>query len=230
VKRLLALAVLSVLCGMATRSNAQTPASNGKYTPYSLPGISGSFNQYGPDYHHASTFPEGLLRGQAAVIRSYAQYNFLNQVGSVYQAEAERKFMKNQQQAEEIRQAKREQYIKARAEEIARRREKLTAYLNASRTARPVSRLVNETSGEVLFPAVLQGAELEEYRQKVSKFFATRASTDAMSFQERQQLAVVTDQLLEDLKGQVREIPAQDYAAARRFLQEIGRQLRTLPS
>lgn len=224
--RFLTAAILLVICGGAT-AQAQSEASGGSpYYPTPVAPMTGLLGQYGPSYDHASTWQEGVLRGHADVIRSWGQYNYLSQLGAVYGETANRMAVDNREHAIDAYFNRRDQYTETRTAELAKRREKTNEYLQNARRA-PMSVSLFDGSGHVAFPAALRGEELGQYRAHVEQFLLTRGSTGQMSLAERQQLAEMNDALLRNLQSRVREIPGQEYAAAKTFLTEVARQLRT---
>ena len=226
-KRILIATVLLVTCGEAV-VQAQDVTSNGSsYYPFSVPPTTGYLGYDGPAYCHSSTWQEGLLRGHADVIRSWGQYNYLTQLGAVYGQTACRMAIDNHGHAVDEYFSRRQQYREMRTADLSKRREKTTEYLQTAHRPRSSVSLL-DGDGRVLFPAVLRGDSLVDYRARVERFLLTQGSTARLSLEERQLLAQLNDAVLRDLQSQVRQIPGQEYAAGKRFVTEVARQLQAM--
>ncbi len=68
-------------------------------------------------YHHASTFEEGYLRGQADYLRAYGDYLYARSLYMINFQEARRRYIANQLHAAEAFHAKREVWREARRAE-----------------------------------------------------------------------------------------------------------------
>jgi len=73
--------------------------------------------------HHSSTYEEGVMRGQAAMIQAQAQYNLLNSLAMLNMAQYQRMQYEHQQLVAANKAAMRQAYLERRDAKLAAQRE-----------------------------------------------------------------------------------------------------------
>ncbi len=181
----------------------------------------------------ASTPAESFARGAADVIRARGQFNLLTSAAAINATEARARSIVNAQEGVKayfnIRQLNRD-YRQAER----RPRPTKEDYERYARAARPAPLSPSELdtiTGRVNWPILLQDdrfasmrAELEEL---LDRWAVSRNLGHRDSFGAEQHLAVrrTADQLTEELREEVRNLPPQDYIAAKRFLRSLEYQV-----
>lgn len=174
--------------------------------------------------NHASTVVEGFLNGQAQVIQSVGQAEYLNSVAAVNYQEANRQWIENRQayvnayyQNKEIIREHRQRYSRKppTKEQWARITAKsLPPRLNAEQ--------LDTASGQLIWPHVLRSAEYSAFRNRIDELIATRTpdnSGDGSPFQ--QQVALLVDGMSRLLKSNISFLSATQYADAKAFLRSL---------
>jgi hypothetical protein len=84
-------------------------------------------------------------------------------------------------------------------------------------------RFRNPMTGEIEWPETLQGSEFSKLRQELEQLFEQRAKT-GQTAALKNQIKYTTENLTERLQGNIRELTANDYMAARRFVNTLERE------
>ena len=181
------------------------------------------------EYHHASTAAEGALRGVASVARSAGEYNLQSSQAAINMTEAQKNQIENRDQWTNTYFQMRETNRQARAAERGERptMEDMVRYAQAGKPKRLSPSEVDSVSGKIAWPVVLQGDQFASYRDDLEGLFAKRADHGALGLDDHMNVNKTTKAMLEELKGQVREVPQMDYIAAKRFVESLAYEGRT---
>lgn len=174
-------------------------------------------------YHHASTLQEGWLRGQADAMRAAGAMNVMNQQARILGAEAARLEVENREiRAESFWHLREEYRTRAAAERGPRPSvEDLSRLAADDRPDALADDALDEATGTVSWPSLLKSEAFAPHRAQMDAALAecAQGTADADTVAGAVQAA---DAMLAELKSRVRELPAQDYMAARRFLESLS--------
>jgi len=189
--------------------------------------VEASGYQWGPRAHyHASTYEEGVLRGQADVIRSWGSYNYYSSLAAVNLEEARSRYIQNREKATKTYFEMRRVNAQARA---AERPERLTAQqLTKIAKQRAPQRLAahqfNPATGELFWPAVLHEPQYASLRTEIDLLMSTR-SPGAPSDGTSRQITQAAEKLLDQLRSNIATYPTTDYLQAKKFLVSVKREM-----
>ncbi len=163
----------------------------------------------------------------ADVVRSQGQYNESSARAMVSFEEARGKYIQNERQWTEVYQMQRRirEADRAQAVENARaanqRYEAYRATRPSNQPARLTSSQLEPSTGRIIWPEALTRDSFAEQRTQLDQLFASRAhagTTADISDAISKEVRVMRDAL----RDQIRDIPTQDYMAARRFLESLA--------
>lgn len=82
-------------------------------------------------------------------------------------------------------------------------------------------------SGQITWPPVLTTEPFAAFRTQIEAYFENRARTGAVALHsEVLRVQSITDEMLDELKKHIREIPSRDYLIARNFIESLGNEAR----
>jgi hypothetical protein len=212
---------MALVLALSTLAQAQTYVTGGGVA---APMVPPAYYQSYP-YTHASTFQEGVARGVGDVIRSAGEYNLATSAAAVNwtdarkrQIESDLQWLKTYYEFKDIK-------AQARAAELARQRvspEEMVRFAQAGKP-RPLSpRELDAATGKIRWPILLNSEEFAAGRNQVQKVFEDRAYHGVIGAAEFVRVSHLADQMLADLKSQIRSVPADQYVEARRFLVSLA--------
>jgi hypothetical protein len=174
---------------------------------------------------HASTAGESFARGHAAAVSAHGYYNLMTAQARVVHAEAASREIDNKEKWTDTYFAMRERNRQERA--LARgprpTLEQLRRIAASGRPAPLSPSEVNTTSGAITWPTLLRKEEYGAPRAALESVFAHRAATRGQLHPDAAEYAKeAADAMLAQLKDRVREVPGQDYIAARRFIESLA--------
>jgi hypothetical protein len=185
----------------------------------------------------ASTPGESFARGRADVIRAQGQFNLLTSEAAINAQEARSRAIVNSQEAVKAyfnrRQLNRDYRQSLRGPRPTR--EDFERYARAKRPAPLSPSELNTLTGQVAWPVLLKADHFTPQRTRMEELLDRWAVSRHLgavgNFGTEEHLAVreMTDHLQEELRKQVRNLPPQDYVAAKRFLRSLEYQV-TQPS
>lgn len=192
--------------------------------PIQPPANSGYYGGGYPVYTHASTAGESYARGMADVVRSQGQANLNNSAAAINYSIARSNQIKNREAWTSTYFQMRDENRRARAAERRPRAtmEDLVRYAQAGKPKPLSPSELDVVSGAVRWPMVLQVDTFADGRAELEKIFASRASSGTMGFSDYMKVRQVTTAMLADLQKHVRDIPPQEYLAAKQFLQSLA--------
>jgi hypothetical protein len=175
-------------------------------------------------YGGGGTTPAGsAMSGMSQVISAAGEYNLATSAAAINMTQAESNAMQNQVQGVntfwEMRNIGKAQRAAERgpnltAEQIAR-----MARDGAPRTLTPSQ--MDPVSGRLDWPGPLQQPGFEAERNTLDELFAKRANYGGLTYADQSKIRETIDNMFDELKAQVRDIPPQDYVAARSFLRSL---------
>ena len=214
-----AAALAAAAIALAQTSQPIAPPSNSGYYGYS------GYGGY-DGYYRASTPGEGYARGMADVVRSQGEANLNNSAAAINYSVARSNQIEN-------RMAWTSTYFEMRAENrrarAAERRPRATMadlvrYAQAGKP-KPLSHSeFDMVTGKVQWPLALQVDAYAKSRAELEPVFARRASSHTLTPDDYMKVRQVTKSMLAQLKDQVREIPAEQYTLAKRFIESLAYQ------
>ncbi len=195
--------------------------------------IAGAYAQTGlpqpPIYNwtylrHSSTPIEGVLRGQAAVVQSAGQANYLNSAAAVNYQEAARRrienaalYVKTYYENKELNRQYREKYapVPPTKEQWERITEKMLPDRLTAKNFDPVT-------GQLIWPHVLRTDEYKAIRERIDALLATRTPDNSGDGSPSQrEIAQLVDAMMLLLKQNIGTLSTSQYASAKEFLRSL---------
>jgi hypothetical protein len=207
----------------ATIAQAQTVASqSGTLVP--VPPYR-SCGGYPTGYNVSSTIGEGYARGLADVIRSQGDYNLSTSAAAINLSLARQQEIQNGKTWVktyfDIRDINRtifeaeQKHRRGNAADWAR-------YAQVGKPKRLAASELDAVTGRIYWPVLLTAQNYKSQRVELEKVFAERAYQGVIGAETYLKTVQLTDELLADLQSRVRDLPADKYLAARRFLESLA--------
>ncbi len=157
------------------------------------------------------------------MVRSAGQYNLSTSEAAINMSQAQSNYIRNREQWTNAYYEMRASKRAYRAAERGPRptSEDITRLAQAGRPKRLSSSQLDFVSGAIHWPAVLQTDRYTKHREELEKLLAQRASAGTTTWDVRTGIDKATKSLLEELKGQIRELPPSDYMVAKRFVESL---------
>jgi len=227
--RILVVTILLVVAAWQTFGEAQrvTPAVRRVNSWYRQPTRSrvGNYGNY-PQYGYSSTRAEGVGRGMADVIRAGGETAESVSRARMNREDTRSKYSDNQLKWAETYQKRKAMGRAERDRRSAEERVKRDKWLSTRKSNLP-PRLgpsqLDPLTGKINWPVTLLGKEYAEQRNILEELFVIRAHTSANS-EIAQRVHTVSRQMQDVLKGNIRDILPEQYIAARKFLESLGRE------
>jgi len=177
-----------------------------------------------PTYYRSSTAAEGALRGMGDLARSAGQYNLSTSQAAINMTEAQKKYIENRNEWTNTYFQMREANKQYRARERGPRpsMEDMVRFAQAGKPKRLSPSEIDSVTGKIDWPVLLKADRYAPHRAELEKLFAKRAEQGMLGSDDYLQVQKTTDAMLEELKGQVREVPQMDYIASRRFVESLA--------
>ncbi|MDX1948175.1 MAG: hypothetical protein SFU86_22485 [Pirellulaceae bacterium] len=178
--------------------------------------------------NYSSTVEEGVQRGFADVVRSQGMANLMNSMAAGTFEDARTKYLQNRMLATQTYFDMRRYNQQARA---AERGSPLSSeqYVRLARMQAPdrlsVSQL-DPLTGLVNWPAPLRRPAYDQDRATIEALFKQRAAGTAANYDESQ---AACRQLLEKVRANVMTFSANDFIAARRFVESLAFEITAPP-
>ena len=221
----ISLATFLLVTGLASTALANGPLDTlGAISPLFGDGIA-----VGGYPFKASTPAESFARGAADVIRARGEFNLLNSEAAINWEEAKSRAIVNAQDYVDgyfkMRQSNRDY---RRAERGPRpTAEDLERYARAVRPTPLSPSELDELTGRVNWPILLRDDHFTPLRSEMEELLDRWAvsrnlgQVDRFGTDEHLAVRYTTDQMEEVLRQYVRDLPPQDYTAAKRFLRSL---------
>ena len=176
--------------------------------------------QWGDSGYHSSTLEEGVQRGYADVVRSQGMANLLNSQAAGQYEQARKQYIENQLSATQT-------YFEMRRYNTeARRAERGTPlsteqYVRLAREQAPeplTATQLDPLTGAMSWPAPLRVPPYEPFRRRIERLFQDRA-TGYIVYGDIQK---AIQEFAAQLKADLEKFPANDYVAAKKFLESLA--------
>jgi hypothetical protein len=95
-------------------------------------------------------------------------------------------------------------------------------YAQAGKPERLAPSEFDPISGRIHWPVLLDGAKYQAQREALENLFAYRASAGGVNRTAYLQIDQLTNEMMEQLRAEVDDLPAEDYIRARRFLEALA--------
>jgi len=174
--------------------------------------------QWGYSYH-ASTAEEGIQRGYADVVRSQGMANLLNAQAATQAQQARSQYLDNRNKATQT-------YFEMRRYNTeARKAERSTPlsmeqYVRLAREEAPATLTptqLDSLTGAINWPAPLRKPEYAAFRSKIEKLFQDRA----LGYVGYNDIHIACQEFQARLQADIMQFQAQDYVAAKKFLDSL---------
>jgi hypothetical protein len=208
------------LAAASAQAQVTTP-SGGNYPPYVPPPYYGGYA-----YPVQTSTPiEGIAHGLADVIRSIGDANLSNSTAAINLGEARRREIENRKQWTETYFAMREINRQNREAERDRHRsnaEDWTRHAQAGKPKQLGNNDLDAVTGAIRWPILLTAKDFELQRARLEKLFADRAYHGVVNAEEFQAISQLTQEMVAGLKEHIQDYPAQQYIAAKKFLESLA--------
>ena len=196
--------------------------------------VSVAQGQYWGGYidNHASTAGEGYARGMGDLVRSQGMANLDNSEAAINMTEAASRTMDNRQKWTDTYFQMRDANKKYRAQERGPKTsmEAAVRYAQAGKPKLLSPSDLDRVDGEISWPLLLKDARYADARTELEALFAKRAELGGITIDDYFMINRVTKSLLDQLKSQVRDVPAAEYVAAKRFVESLTYEANRPPS
>lgn len=226
-------AAIFLFAATASTATAQFALANGPGSSWGIhPFVGVGDYGYDGDYpsFHASTAGESFARGRADVIRSQGEFNRLSSEAAINAQAAREHSIKNAQDAVQayfnIQRMGRDYRQSERSP-----RPSAEAIQRYARAARPEALSPSELdvlTGRINWPILLRDETFQATRTRLEELFdrwaVSRNLGASGNFGARDYLTVLelTKDMTGQLRGQIRDLPSQDYVSAKRFLEGLA--------
>jgi hypothetical protein len=163
------------------------------------------------------------LQGMSTVIRSAGEYNLYTSQAGVNNEETRSRYLDNKKKWQENYLQLREQRSAIDAQKREQQRQSRDAYYAATKSAAPAPMspvAMDAVTGQISWPDTLLASDFEKPRKQLEQLFELRAKTSGAPG-VRQQIHSATEELARILRTKVEKIPANEYMAARKFIDEL---------
>jgi len=209
--------VLLLAAGFAHRASAQDCG----FMSYCEPWYGG--------YGFGGTVEGDYLWGMSTVIRAAGEYNLYTAQAGVNNEEARSRYLDNKRKWTENYYHLREQRQALDAQKRERQRASRQTYyasLAATPSRAPAPESLDPVTGRISWPDLLLASEFEKPRQEIDQLFELRART-SQGAGNTLRIRELTQEMSRILRSQVTKTPANDYMAARKFIDKLDSSTRT---
>jgi hypothetical protein len=180
-------------------------------------------------YGFGGTVEGDYLLGMSTVIRAAGEYNLYTAQAGVNNEEARRRYLDNKRKWTENYFQMRERRGALDSQKRERQRASRQTYyasLAAAPSRAPAPEALDPVTGRISWPDLLLASEFEKPRQEIDQLFELRART-SQGAGNTLKLRELTQEMSRILRSQVAKTPANDYMAARKFIDKLDFSART---
>jgi hypothetical protein len=208
------------------RAGAQTAFRplRGSYRPVTPPpSINVSGGGGWPGLSAPGTAASSAMNGMASMMSAAGSYNMQSSAAAINMSVAQRNQLQNDMLATDTYFQMRTANEKYRAAEAGPKptMEQLVRLSKDGAPRQLTSSQMDPVSGGLSWPAVLQDDNYKEPRTQVDELFAKRTSQGGLNYTDQSDVRHAVETMSATLKSQIRDIPPQDYEAARNFLNSV---------
>ena len=203
--------VLLLAAGLVYRAAAQDFGFMSYYEPW-----------YG-GYGYGGTVEGDYLWGMSEVIRAAGEYNLYTAKAGVNNEETRSRYLDNKKKWTEnyFQMRERRQALDAQKREKQRAsRETYYASLAAAPSRAPAPEAFDPVTGRITWPDLLMGRDFEKPRHEIDQLFELRART-SQGAGNTPRIRELTQEMSRILRSLVSKTPANDYMAARKFIDKL---------
>jgi hypothetical protein len=180
--------------------------------------------------HHSSTAAEGYMRGEAAVIQAMGNYNLATSQASILYEQARAVNRENDLKQTQALHAQQIMWREAREEKREHREEQLEAgraklinrRATVHRTAYQLSpNDLNMVTGEINWPAALQGAKYQAARERMEELVRQHVSYGDPQPAVVAEIARGSKAMARALRKDISKLSQADYVVAQKFLRGL---------
>lgn len=180
--------------------------------------------------YHASTPFEGYARGLADFTRSTGEANLYNSRAAINFEQARSANFDNRLKYAQMyfeRRRLHDEYMKQQQTQGRYDREMYSRHVPLE----PLTQAeLDPRTGHIHWPDTLRTAPLSESRERLEELAELRSKQGPLTFSERNAVRREAKAMTRELREQVASYTANDYAQARRFIERLDAELRTLPA
>jgi hypothetical protein len=181
------------------------------------------YGGYGYGYG-GGTAAGNYMYGMSNVIRAEGQYNLLTSMAGVNNEEARSKYLDNKKKWQENYLQGQEQHQKMEAERFARSKHSSEALAAAATSDLPRKLspdALDPVTGRITWPEALLADDYAAPRKELEQLFELRAKTTHTAGTS-EKIRAATARLSDMLRKNIQNIPANEYVAARKFLDNLA--------
>ncbi len=173
---------------------------------------------------HASTYGEGIMRGQASVLGAVGELAYLDSLASVNYQEAQRRAIENSvafTKAYFDRRALREEFIEkyGRKPLVGEERRKAMEYYRPKKLS---AEQFHSQSGKIVWPHILRQAQYTPVREEIDSLFVSRTHENSGNGSETQlQIKKLVKTLAALLRENLHAMSADQYIESQEFLRSV---------
>jgi hypothetical protein len=184
-------------------------------------GIPGAGYPVSGNYHHASTYEEGVQNGYAAIVASRGQANYFNSLAAINWQDARSRYINNNKNAVDgyfyVRQAN-----QSARKPVRLNTEQLTALARNAAPARLNQQDYDSTLGRLHWPSALLGDGFAAERDALERMFYSRSPGDVGASSEfYADVKQVSSMMQAKLADHIGEFDPAQYLAAKKFLMGV---------
>ncbi len=221
------LVVAVVSCAAMALAQANRPAGSGQPYRPAVPQSSGVVavgnGGYWGGTSGGGTAAGSAMNGMASMISAAGDYNLATSAAAVNMTQAEKNQIENRAQWTQtyfdMRAVNRSARAAERGPNPTMEQMVRIAHEGAPTPLSPSQ--VNPVSGHVDWPALLQVETYAPQRAVLDDLLAKRATLGGLGYPDQEKCRDAIDTMLATLKGQIRDVPPNQYVAARNFLRSL---------
>jgi hypothetical protein len=172
------------------------------------------------------TVAGSYLYGLGDVVRAQGEYNLNTSAAAINYTTARRQQIQNWQNYIDAYYYSRRVYQDQVAAQTAKDRKYIQEDWPRMHAAMKPQRLpptaLDPVTGKLQWPVVLRSQGFEKQCAELQQLFAKRAHYGALSYEDNQQVTRIANAMIAGLQDNIREYSANDYLAAKGFLQKLS--------
>lgn len=223
---ILALLPALVIVALCQNAKAEVLASTGRgaFRGFGVGyGLGYGYGGYGYGGYGGGTAAGNYLNGMSSVIRSEGEYNLMTSAAGVNNEEARSRYLDNKKKWWDNYLQMSEQRSAIDAQRYAAAKHSPEALNVAAKSELPRALgpdMLDPVTGRITWPEVLQDSQFADQRKDIEQLFELRAKT-SHSAGTGQKIRLATAKMSDMLRKEIQQIPANEYMAARKFLDSL---------
>jgi hypothetical protein len=172
----------------------------------------------------ATTVGQSYAMGMSDVVRSKGAYNLMTSEAAINATEAQKNEIQNREQWTNTYFQMRKENKEARAEERGPRptAEDIVRYAQMGKPKPLGPNQLDAVSGKIYWPLALTTDKFASGRSQLDELFAKRARYGDISMGDLMNIVNITNELTEQLKQEIKNIPTPEYIKAKSFLTSLA--------